>query len=326
MPTATRRIGLLTSGGDAPGMNAAIRSVVRVAASRGWTVLGFRRGYTGLINGDFQELAPRTVANILQYGGTILKTARSEEFRTETGRERARDVLEANGVSALIAIGGDGTFRGAHELARIWRGSVVGVPGTIDNDVAGTDETIGFDTALNTALDAIDKIRDTADSHERIFVVEVMGRHSGFIALAVGTAGGAEEIFVPEAATDLDECCRRLVQANQRGKAMSILVVAEGEHEGGAFDIAEKVKARTGFEARVTVLGHIQRGGRPTARDRILATKLGAYAVDAVAEGKTDVMAGEVRGDLVLTPLLQTWTVKKALDAFLLKLIPILAR
>ena len=204
---------------------------------------------------------------------------------------------------ALIAIGGDGTFRGAHELARIWRGSVVGVPGTIDNDVAGTDETIGFDTALNTALDAIDKIRDTADSHERIFVVEVMGRLSGFIALAVGTAGGAEEIFVPEAATDLDECCRRLVQANQRGKAMSILVVAEGEHEGGAFDIAEKVKARTGFEARVTVLGHIQRGGRPTARDRILATKLGAYAVDAVAEGKTDVMAGEVRGDLVLTPL-----------------------
>jgi 6-phosphofructokinase 1 len=326
VPTETRRIGLLTSGGDAPGMNAAIRSVVRAACGRGWTALGFRRGLTGLIEGDFAELAPRAVANILQYGGTVLKTARSEEFLTEAGRERARDVLEANGVSGLVAIGGDGTFRGIHELGRIWRGSVVGVPGTIDNDVFGSDETIGFDTAINTALDAIDRIRDTASSHERIFLVEVMGRHSGFIALAVGTAGGAEEIFVPEVATDLDECCRRLVEANRRGKSMSILVVAEGDHEGDAFAIAEKVKARTGFEPRVTVLGHIQRGGRPTARDRILATKLGAYAVDAIAEGRTDVMVGEVRGELTATPLEESATRKKALDPYLLRLIPILAR
>jgi 6-phosphofructokinase 1 len=326
VPDEARTIGVFTSGGDAPGMNAAIRSVGRMGASRGWRVLGFQRGYTGLIDGDFQELAPRAVANILQYGGTVLKTARSEEFRTAAGRERARDVLEANGVSGLVAIGGDGTFRGAHELARIYRGSVVGVPGTIDNDVAGTDETIGFDTAINTALDAIDKIRDTASSHERIFVVEVMGRHSGFIALAVGIAGGAEEIFVPEVTADLDRCCERLVEANQRGKAMSILVVAEGEREGDAFAIAEKVRARTGFEARVTVLGHIQRGGRPTARDRILATKLGAYAVELIAAGRTDVMAGEVRGELVATPLELTWSGKKPLDPSLLRLIPVLAR
>jgi len=324
--TQTRRIGVLTSGGDAPGMNAAIRSVVRVACGRGWTVLGFRRGFTGLIEGDFVELAPRAVANILQHGGTMLKTARSEAFRTEAGRERARATLEARGVTGLVAIGGDGTFRGAHELAGIWGGSIVGVPATIDNDVFGSDETIGFDTALNTALDAIDRIRDTADAHERIFLVEVMGRHSGFIALAVGTAGGAEEIFVPEVPTDLEQCCQRLIEANRRGKAMSILVVAEGEHEGDAFAIAEKVKTRTGFEPRVTVLGHIQRGGAPTARDRILATKLGAYAVDVLDEGKSDVMVGEVRGELVATPFAESAMRKKPLDAYLLKLIPILAR
>jgi len=324
--TQTRRIGVLTSGGDAPGMNAAIRSVVRVACGRGWAVAGFRRGLTGLIEGDLVDLAPRAVANILQHGGTVLKTARSEEFRTAAGRERARAVLETHGVTGLVAIGGDGTFRGAHELARIYGGSVVGVPATIDNDVFGSDETIGFDTALNTALDAIDRIRDTANSHERIFLVEVMGRHSGFIALAVGTAGGAEEIFVPEVPTDLEQCCQRLVDANRRGKSMSILVVAEGEHEGDAFAIAGKVKARTGFEPRVTVLGHIQRGGKPTARDRILATKLGAYAVDLIAEGRSDVMAGEVRGGLVATPLDETGTRKKALDPYLLRLIPVLAR
>src|SRR5262245_2387097 len=307
-------------------MNAAIRSVVRVACGRGWTVLGFRRGFTGLIEGDFVDLAPRAVANILQHGGTMLKTARSEAFRTEAGLERARATLDARGVTGLVAIGGDGTFRGAHELARIWGGSVVGVPATIDNDVFGSDETIGFDTALNTALDAIDRIRDTADAHERIFLVEVMGRHSGFIALAVGTAGGAEEIFVPEVATELEQCCQRLIDANRRGKSMSILVVAEGQHEGDAFAIAEKVKARTGFETRVTVLGHLQRGGKPTARDRILATKLGAYAVDLIVDGRSDVMAGEVRGELVATPLEETGTRRKALDPYLLRLIPVLAR
>jgi 6-phosphofructokinase 1 len=307
-------------------MNAAVRSVVRAAASREWTVAGFRRGYDGLVEADVVDLAPRAVANILQLGGTVLKTARSEEFLTGMGRERAARVLDERSISALVVIGGDGTFRGAHELARIWKGNVVGVPATIDNDVFGTDETIGFDTALNTALDAIDKIRDTASSHERLFLVEVMGRHSGFIALAVGTAGGAEEIFVPEVATDLDRCAERLVAAKNRGKAMSILVVAEGAPEGGAFEVAEKLRTRTGFESRVTVLGHIQRGGRPTARDRILATKLGAFAVEAIASGKTGVMVGESRGKLGSVPLEETWTRKKDLDAFLLRLVPVLAR
>ncbi len=235
-------------------------------------------------------------------------------------------MLDANGITGLVAIGGDGTLRGAHELAKIWNGKVVGVPATIDNDVSGSDETIGFDTALDTALDAIDKIRDTAASHERLFLVEVMGRRSGFIALGVCTAGGAEDIFIPEVPTDLDACCERLVEARKRGKAMSILIVAEGEHEGGAFAVAEKLKAKTGFDSRVTVLGHIQRGGSPTARDRILATKLGAYAVQTIAEGKTDVMVGEVAGRLIATPLEETWTRKKALDPYLLKLIPVLAR
>lgn len=320
------RIGVLTSGGDAPGMNAAIRSVVRVAAGRAFQVSGIRRGFEGLVQGELEEMTPRAVANVLQRGGTILKTSRSPEFRKPESRERARAVLEENGVSGLVAIGGDGTLHGAHELARIWSGKVVGVPATIDNDVSGSDETIGFDTALDTALDAIDKIRDTAESHERLFLVEVMGRHSGFIALGVCTAGGAEDIFIPEVATDLDACCKRLVEARKRGKVMSILIVAEGEHEGGAFALADKVKARTGFDSRVTVLGHIQRGGSPTARDRILATKLGAFAVEAISEGKSDVMVGEVAGRLVTTPLEETWTRKKALDPYLLKLIPVLAR
>ena len=325
-PLTTVRIGVLTSGGDAPGMNAAIRSVVRVAASRDIRVSGILRGFAGLIQGELVEMAPRAVANVLQRGGTILKTSRSPEFLEAASRGRGRDVLEENEVSGLVAIGGDGTLRGAHELAKIWSGRVVGVPATIDNDVFGSDDAIGFDTALDTALDAIDKIRDTATSHERLFLVEVMGRHSGFIALGVCIAGGAEDIFVPEVASDLDACCHRLVAARKRGKAMSILIVAEGEHEGGAFAVAEKIKAKTGFDSRVTVLGHIQRGGSPTARDRILATKLGAYAVAAIAQGKTDVMVGEVGGRLQTTPLEETWTRKKALDPFLLKLIPALAR
>jgi 6-phosphofructokinase 1 len=307
-------------------MNAAVRSVVRVGASREASVFGIRRGFSGLVQGDLMEMTPRSVANVLQRGGTILKTSRSPEFLDPAVRESARETLEANGISGLVAIGGDGTLRGAHELGKIWAGRVVGVPATIDNDLFGSDDAVGFDTALGTALDAIDKIRDTAASHERLFLVEVMGRHSGFIALGVGIAGGAEDIFVPEVPTDLDACCRHLVEARGRGKAMSILVVAEGEHEGGAFAIAEKLKAKTGFEARVTVLGHIQRGGSPTARDRILATKLGAYAVEAVLEGKTDVMVGEVSGRLQITPLEETWTKKKSLDPFLLKLIPALAR
>ena len=322
----TLTVGVLTSGGDAPGMNAAIRSVVRMGAHRGFKLLGFHRGYEGLIRGDFEALRPRSVSNILQRGGTILKTARSEDFETEEGRARAREVLEECGVSALIVIGGDGSFRGAHALGDGWSGQTVGVPATIDNDIYGTDATIGFDTALNTALDAIDRIRDTASAHERLFLVEVMGRDSGFIALDVGTAGGAEEIFVPEVETDLNACAERLIAAREKGKIMSILVCAESDDQGGAFEIAEKLERKTGFEPRVTVLGHIQRGGGPSARDRILATKLGAFSIEVIHEGKTDVMVGETRGELVTTPLEESWTRKKELDGFLVELIPILAR
>jgi 6-phosphofructokinase 1 len=322
----TLTVGVLTSGGDAPGMNAAIRSVVRMGAHRGFKLLGFHRGYEGLIRGDFEALQPRSVSNILQRGGTILKTARSEDFETENGRARAREVLDECGVNALVVIGGDGSFRGGHLLGEGWDGQVVGVPATIDNDIYGTDDTIGFDTALNTALDAIDRIRDTASAHERVFLIEVMGRHSGFIALDVGTAGGAEEIFVPEVDTDLDACAERLMGARKKGKSMSILICAEGDDQGGAFAVAETIQRKTGFEPRVTVLGHIQRGGRPSARDRILATKLGAFAIEEIQNGKTDVMVGETRGELATTPLEQSWTRKKELDAFLVELIPILAR
>jgi len=319
-------IGVLTSGGDAPGMNAALRSVVRSACAEGWTVLGFHRGYEGLMAGEYGTLGPRSVSNILQRGGTILKSARSAEFETEAGRHRARQVLEELGAHGLVVIGGDGSFRGAAALEKIWEGHVVGVPATIDNDICGTDETIGFDTALNTALDAIDRIRDTASSHERLFLVEVMGRHSGFIALDVGTAGGAEEILVPEVETDLDACAERLIAARRKGKSMSIIVCAEGEHQGGAFAVADELRAKTGFEPRVTVLGHIQRGGRPSARDRILATKLGAHAVEVLRRNVTGVMVGESCAALCTTPFEETWTRKKELDRVILELIPVLAR
>lgn len=319
-------VGVLTSGGDAPGMNAAVRGVVRMAAHRGFEVLGFHRAFEGLMRGDYEKLQPRSVANILQRGGTILRSVRCDEFKTEEGCARGAKVLEESGVNALVVIGGDGSFRGGHELGAMWSGQVIGVPATIDNDIYGTDETIGFDTALNTALDAIDRIRDTASAHERLFLVEVMGRQSGYIALDVGTAGGAEEIFVPEVKTDLEGCAKRLTEAREKGKSMSIVVCAEGDDQGGAFATAKELQKMTGFEPRVTVLGHIQRGGAPTARDRILATKLGAFAVEAIQDGKTDVMVGEMRGELVARPLEETWTRKKELDGFLLGLIPILAK
>jgi 6-phosphofructokinase 1 len=314
------RLAILTSGGDAPGMNAAIRSSVRVAKSQNWTVFGVRRGYRGLIYGELDEMGSRSVSNIIQRGGTILRSSRCKEFETDDGLQQAKRTLEAFGVQGLIVIGGDGSFRGAVALARIWDGQIIGVPGTIDNDLSGTDYTIGYDTAVNTAVDAIDKIRDTAEAQERYFLVEVMGREAGFIALEAGLSGGAEEIMVPEIHTELAEIHRRLMQGKQRGKTSSILIVAEGNHEGNAFEIANKLKQLCGSEYRVVVLGHIQRGGSPTARDRILATKLGSYAVDVLTEGKNCVMVGEVRGELTTTSLEQTWSVKKSLDPYLLRL------
>lgn len=315
-----KRIALLTSGGDAPGMNACIRSVVRMGKARGLEVVGIRHGYRGLLGEDIFEMGPRDVSNIIQRGGTVLKTSRSEEFRTDAGVEKAAQILQQHAIDGLVLIGGDGTFRGGVTLGRVWPGRIIGVPGTIDNDVSGTDFTIGYDTALETALQAIDKIRDTADSHERFFLVEVMGRHSGFIALHVGIAAGAEEILIPERAFNVKEICERLCAGRARGKTSSILVVAEGQETGGAFKLAEELKKLSKNEYRVVILGYLQRGGSPSAADRVLATKLGAYAVEMFTEGATGVMVGEVRGRLCMTPLHETYERKKALDDYLLRI------
>jgi 6-phosphofructokinase 1 len=312
-------LGLMTSGGDAPGMNAAIRAVVRVALGHGFRVLGFHRGYEGILREQLQEMDARSVSNIVHRGGTILKTARSKEFLTLAGREKAARNLDRRGIRSLVLIGGDGTFRGAIDLAKIWKGQLIGIPGTIDNDLYGTDFTIGFDTAVNTAVEAIDKVRDTADSHERFFLIEVMGRHSGHIAVAVGFATGAEEILIPEERVDIRAMCERLCAGRRRGKTSSIIVVAEGV-KGGAYRVAEELKKLSKNEYRVCILGHIQRGGSPTAADRLLATKLGGYAVDLLRRGQTDVMAGEVCGKLVATPFRRGTQHMKKLDDFLLKL------
>lgn len=320
-----KKLALLTSGGDAPGMNAAVRSVVRVALAHNLEVTGIRHGYRGLLQGDFKPLGLRDVSNIIQRGGTILKTSRSEEFLTSDGLQMAGGVLDHHGIEGLVVIGGDGTFRGGTALEKVWAGRVVGVPGTIDNDLWGTDFTIGFDTAVNTALDAIDKIRDTADAHERFFLVEVMGRNSGFIALEVGIGSGAEEIVMPEQTFDAKEICSRLCDARERGKTSCILVVAEGNETGGAINVAEELRRLSQIEYRVVILGHLQRGGNPTARDRVLATKLGAYAVELFQQGANGVMAGEVNGQLQATPFPDSWKNRKQLDPFLLKIHPLVS-
>jgi 6-phosphofructokinase 1 len=299
--TSAKILGLLTSGGDAPGMNAAIRAVTRAALGSGFRVLGFQHGYEGILRAQFQELDSRSVSNIIQRGGTILKTARSADFLTAISLKKAAAVLKKLDVNALVLIGGDGTFRGAMDLKKFWNGRMIGIPGTIDNDLAGTDFTIGFDTAVNTAVEAIDKIRDTATAHERFFLVEVMGRHCGQIALAVGIAGGAEEVLIPEKTERIETICGRLSAAHRLGKTSSIVVVAEGV-KGGAFGVAEQLKKLSQIEYRVSILGYIQRGGHPTAADRCLATRLGIYAVEAILSGESDKMTGEAGGKLVLVP------------------------
>ena len=306
-------LGVMTSGGDAPGMNAAVRAVVRVGLGRGLRVLGFQRGYEGILQEQFQEMDARSVSNIVHRGGTILKTARSKEFLTLKAQKKAAANLDKLCVDGLVLVGGDGTFRGAIDLAKVWKGKLVGIPGTIDNDLFGTDFTVGFDTAVNTAVQAIDKVRDTADAHERFFLIEVMGRHSGHIAIAVGFASGAEEILIPEQPTDIRAMCDRLCAGRRRGKTSSIIVVAEGV-KGGAYRVAEELKKLSKNEYRVCILGYIQRGGSPTAADRLLGTKLGAFAVDLVRRGQTNVMAGEVAGKLVATPLRQAVNRQKKLD------------
>lgn len=322
-----KRIAVFTSGGDAPGMNACIRAVVRGAVYHGVEIYGIRRGYSGMIAGDLFEMSSHSVSNIVQRGGTILKSARSKEFTTPEGRAKAYEQLKEHGIEGLIAIGGNGTFTGAMIFGAEYGIPTVGAPGTIDNDLYGTDYTIGFDTAVNTALDAIDRIRDTASSHDRVFFIEVMGRDSGYIAVQSGIGGGAELVMVPEVLTPIPEVVEILKQGWNRSKSSSIVVVAEGDEEGGAAAIAEKIKQRVGIDIdmRVTMLGHIQRGGAPSAYDRILASRLGLGAVEGLLAGQKDVMAGVINNELVYTPFEDTIRLPKPISEDLLRMVKILS-
>jgi 6-phosphofructokinase 1 len=302
------KIGVLTSGGDAPGMNAAVRAVVRKGIYEGLEVIGIKHGYTGIINSDFEVMERGSVADIIHRGGTILHSARCEEFRTKEGRKKAIEQLKYGGIEGLVVIGGDGSFKGAQLLSQESDIKVIGVPATIDNDIDCTDYSIGYDTAMNTILDAINKIRDTATSHERTFVVETMGRHSGFLTLMAGLAGGAESILIPEIEFSIEGVCKKLKSGYERGKLHSIILVAEGigdnfktnrdVNESKAFAIAEEINKRTGFETRVTVLGHLQRGGAPTGQDRIMGSRLGGAAVDLLLQGESSKMVGIVHNEI----------------------------
>jgi 6-phosphofructokinase 1 len=322
-----KRIAVFTSGGDAPGMNACIRAVVRGSVYHGLEVFGIRRGYSGMINGDIFQMTSHSVSNIVQRGGTILKSARSKEFMTPEGRQKAHEQIQKFGIEGLIAIGGNGTFTGATIFFDEYGIPTVGAPGTIDNDLYGTDYTIGFDTAVNTALEAIDKIRDTADSHDRVFFVEVMGRDSGYIAIQSGIAGGAELVMVPEVLTPISEVVEVLKQGWSRQKSSSIIVVAEGEVEGNGAEIAEKIRARLDMDLdiRVTTLGHIQRGGIPTAYDRILASRLGLGALEGLMNGQKNVMAGVINNELVYTPFRDTIRLPKPINEDLLRMVKVLS-
>lgn len=301
-------------------MNACIRAAVRRGLNRGLSVSGVRRGYEGLIDDDFVELRSTDVSNIIQRGGTILHSARSDRFFEKAGRRAAAGNLRDRGVDGLVVIGGDGSFRGANDLATEHSVPVVGVPATIDNDIWGTDITIGYDTAVNTALGLIDKVRDTAAAHDRLFIVEVMGRSAGFIALEVGVGAGAEAVLVPETPTDLEAICSKVRDRISRGRTSNILVVAEGDEAGNAFEIAEKIEEMSGLRSRVTVLGHVQRGGSPTTTDRVLASKLGWAAVDALLDGAWPCMIGQMDNRIVRHPLADSWNSRKKLDPLLLEL------
>lgn len=296
-----KKIGVITSGGDAPGMNAAIRAVVRGATGRGIDVVGFVYGYQGIMDDRVMPLDSKSVGGIINRGGTILQSARSKEFREAAGRKKAIDVLRKNGVEGLVVIGGDGSLTGALKLQEEFGYPVMGIPGSIDNDIAGTDFSIGFDTAVNTAVEAIDRIRDTAYSHERVFVIEVMGRKNGFIAVEAGLAAGAEAILIPEVPYSLIEICDRLKAGAARGKRSSIIIVAEGAARAG--DVHDFIERHTGFEARYVVLGHLQRGGSPTAFDRVLSLRLGAHAVQRLVGGHSGEMVGVEGNRLVSNPL-----------------------
>ena len=308
-------IGILTSGGDAPGMNAAIRAVTRSAIYNGLKVKGIYRGYKGLITGEIQEFQTQNVSNIIQLGGTILKTARCQEFKTPEGRKVAYETMQREGIDALVVIGGDGSLTGARLLAQEFDVPCIGLPGTIDNDLYGTDTTIGYDTALNTILDAVDKIRDTATSHERLFFVEVMGRDAGFLALNGAIAAGAEAAIIPEFNTEVDQLEEFIKNGFRKSKSSSIVLVAESEITGGAMHYAERVKNEyPQYDVRVTILGHLQRGGRPTAHDRIIASRMGVASIEALMEGKRNVMIGIENDQILYVPFTKAIKNDKPID------------
>ena len=321
-----RSIAVFTSGGDAPGMNACVRSVVRNALYLGLDVYGIKYGYNGMIEGDIYKMKSYSVSNIIQRGGTILKSARSKAFMTPEGRKKAFQHLQKRGIDGLVAIGGDGTFTGANLYYQEYRIPIIGIPGTIDNDLFGSDYTIGFDTAVNTALSAIDSIRDTANSHDRVFFIEVMGRNSGFIAIQCGIGGGAEMVMVPETATTTNDVIQNLKEGRDKDKTSSIIVVAEGKVHGNAHEIADKVLSELPeLDIRVSTLGHVQRGGKPTAFDRILASTLGMAAVEGLTNGKKGVMVGIVNNQIQYTNFKDAITKPKPINNDMLRMVKILS-
>ncbi|WP_396170249.1 6-phosphofructokinase [Flavobacterium sp.] len=327
MSKTINKIAVLTSGGDSPGMNAAIRSVVRTCAYHKIECVGIYRGYQGMIEGDFIPMGPRTVHNIINKGGTILKSARSKEFMTPEGRKKAYEQLQKAGVDGFVVIGGDGSFTGAEIFNKEFKFPVMGIPGTIDNDIFGTSHTLGYDTALNTVIDCIDKIRDTASSHNRLFFVEVMGRDAGHIALNAGIGGGAEEILIPEEELGLERLLESLKKSKAAGKSSSIVVIAEGDKIGkNVFELKDYVEANLPeYEIRVSVLGHMQRGGAPSCYDRVLASRLGVKAVECLMEGKSNFMVGMLNDKVTITPLLQAIKGESKIDKELLRVAEIMS-
>ncbi len=321
-----KRIAVFTSGGDAPGMNAAIRAVVRTATYHDLHVYGIERGYQGMIDGKIKRLETSDVGNIIHRGGTMLKTARSMEFMTPEGRVKAHDTLVANDIDACVAIGGNGTFTGASIFSKEYDIPFVGIPGTIDNDLFGTDLTIGFDTAINTAMEAADKIRDTAHSHDRLFFVEVMGRHAGFLALHSAIGSGASGVIIPENDNSIEDLIIQLKKAAKRGKPFGLVIVAEGNKYGGAEEVAKLVKEKiTQYDTKITIIGHLQRGGSPTCIDRVLASRLGYEAVNALLDHKSNVMIGMLKNDISYTPFEEAIAKNKPINKELLKMAEILA-
>lgn len=321
------RIAVFTSGGDAPGMNAAVRAVVRTAEYHDLHIYGIERGYDGMIKGNIKRLGKSDVANILQKGGTVLRTARSEEFRTKKGRKIAFENLQAFDIDALVAIGGNGTYAGAKIFNEEHGMPIIGIPGTIDNDIYGTDYSIGFDTAINTAVEAVDRIRDTADSHNRLFFIEVMGRHSGYIALYTGIGSGATTIFLPEEDNAVDDLVSILKQSKRRKKLFNLVIVAEGNKNGNAMEIAEQVKIKLpDFDTKVTIIGHLQRGGSPSCQDRVLATRLGHSAVEALLAGKTNLALGLTNNEVNFTSFDDAINKIKVLNKELINMAEILAQ